>query len=169
MTTRRRRWLNTPYISPSKYGYFGYLYSIAGGICRSIWHMCTHEFSIYNILLSFICICVCFCIADFVKFRTYQKMWATSLPISPTSHLVIRLASYNHQHVQKKLHMTLPFLPLLVLTFQLHSCFTSMIMGERVITSIFTQNKVISSEYIIIMAKSSWHDLDFCLHLLLPS
>ena len=64
---------HTVYITPSKYGYFGYLYSIAGGICLSIWQMCTHEFSIYNILLSFICICVCFCIADFVKFRTYQK------------------------------------------------------------------------------------------------
>ena len=35
-------------------------------------------------------------VADFVKFRAYQrKKWATSLPISPTSHFVIFLNSFN--------------------------------------------------------------------------
>ena len=35
-------------------------------------------------------------VADFVKFRAYQrKKWATSLPISPTSHFVIFLNSFK--------------------------------------------------------------------------
>ena len=132
MTTMRCRWLNTPYISPSKYGYFGYLYSIAGGICLSIWQMCTHEFSIYNILLSFICICIClyswFCkIPDIVSKNKNERppflsllhpIWSFDLQATTTNMFKRNftwLSPPSHNHGSEKwvprisTHLYLPF------------------------------------------------------------